>query len=95
MLGWFTNSREADIRVRCAIHSATAGSVMVIPREKGLVRLYIQLNEVQKGRRLVERSEINPEMILRSAQRIMSPYQLTYEYCDWWTAYQVWYLILS
>src|ERR1017187_3850853 len=28
-------------------------------------------------------------MILESAQRTMSPYKLTYEYCDWWTAYQI------
>lgn len=32
-----------DIRARCAIHSASAGSVMVIPQERDLVRLYIQL----------------------------------------------------
>ena len=32
-----------DIRARCAIHSANAGSVMVIPQERDLVRLYIQL----------------------------------------------------
>jgi phenol 2-monooxygenase len=28
-------------------------------------------------------------MILEAAQRIMAPYKLTYEYCDWWTAYQI------
>jgi phenol 2-monooxygenase len=28
-------------------------------------------------------------MILESAQRTMAPYTLTYEYCDWWTAYQI------
>jgi phenol 2-monooxygenase len=30
-----------DIRMRCAIHSAESGSVMVIPRENKLVRLYV------------------------------------------------------
>lgn len=34
-----------DIRKRCSIHSVSDGSVMVIPRENGLVRLYIQLKE--------------------------------------------------
>jgi phenol 2-monooxygenase (NADPH) len=28
-------------------------------------------------------------MILESAQRTLAPYKLTYEYCDWWTAYQI------
>lgn len=39
----------ADIRMRCAIHSADSGSVMVIPRENKLVRLYIQLTTAEKG----------------------------------------------
>ncbi len=28
-------------------------------------------------------------MILKCAQRTLAPYKLTYEYCDWWTAYQI------
>ena len=83
------NRIAADIRMRCAIHSANSGSVMVIPRENKLVRLYIQLKEVNSTGQQVDRSKITPEMILKSAQTIMSPYNLTYDYCDWWTAYQV------
>ncbi|KAL6454301.1 LOW QUALITY PROTEIN: Phenol hydroxylase [Candida maltosa Xu316] len=37
-----------DIRSRCAIHSKDSGSMMVIPRENDLVRLYIQLKEVER-----------------------------------------------
>lgn len=79
-----------DIRMRCAIHSENSGSLMVIPRENKLVRLYIQLtmtNETGGGK--VDRSQINPETILASAQRILHPYKITYRYCDWWTAYQI------
>lgn len=79
-----------DIRMRCAIHSAEHGSLMVIPRENKLVRLYIQLKEVvpdASGR--ADRSKITPEIIFKSAQRIIAPYKLDYEYCDWWTAYQI------
>lgn len=78
-----------DIRMRCAIHSANHGSVMVIPRENKLVRLYIQLQSTQHGGGKVDRSKITPEIILQSAQRIIAPYNLTYEYCDRWTAYQI------
>ena len=35
--------------MRCAIHSANSGSVMVIPRENKLVRLYIQMTTTEKG----------------------------------------------
>ena len=78
-----------DIRMRCAIHSADSGSVMVIPRENKLVRLYIQLNEVNSAGQQNDRSKITPDLILKAAQKIMSPYKLTYNYCDWWTAYQI------
>lgn len=57
---------------------------MVIPRERGLVRLYIQLKEVipdASGR--ADRSKITPELIIKAAQRIISPYKLTYDYCEW------------
>lgn len=76
--------------MRCAIHSAEHGSLMVIPRENKIVRLYIQLKEVvpdASGR--ADRSKITPDLILHAAQQIISPYKLDYEYCDWWTAYQV------
>ncbi|EMC92186.1 hypothetical protein BAUCODRAFT_126186 [Baudoinia panamericana UAMH 10762] len=81
-----------DIRMRCAIHSANAGSVMVIPRENKLVRLYIQLTTTEKigeGGSKADRSKISPQVILESAQRIMAPYKITYRKLDWWTAYQI------
>ncbi|KAI0594064.1 phenol hydroxylase [Biscogniauxia sp. FL1348] len=79
-----------DIRMRCAIHSAENGSLMVIPRENKLVRLYIQLKEVTpdaSGR--ADRSKITPDLIFSAAKKILSPYNIDYEYCDWWTAYQI------
>jgi phenol 2-monooxygenase len=79
-----------DIRMRCAIHSASSGSLMVIPRENGLVRLYIQLTTTNStGGKKMDRSTVNPGVILASAQTILRPYKLTYRYCDWWTAYQI------
>ncbi|OBT54088.1 hypothetical protein VE04_06258 [Pseudogymnoascus sp. 24MN13] len=78
-----------DIRQRCAIHSANSGSVMVIPRENKLVRLYIQMTTTEKGGEPVDRTNITPAMILECANRTLAPYKLSYEYCDWWTAYQI------
>ena len=62
---------------------------MVIPRENKLVRLYIQLKEVNKSGERFDRSQYTPETILKSAKKIMSPYELTYDYLDWYTIYQV------
>jgi phenol 2-monooxygenase (NADPH) len=78
-----------DIRNRTMIHSADHGSLMVIPRENKIVRLYIQLTEVSAGGGRVDRSKITPEMIFDAAKKIMSPYKIDYHYCDWWTAYQI------
>ncbi|KAI0487027.1 FAD binding domain-containing protein [Xylaria cf. heliscus] len=78
-----------DIRNRCMIHSASSGSLMIIPREDKLVRLYIQLTEVSVGGGRVDRSNITPDVIFKAAQKIISPYKLDYHYCDWWTAYQI------
>ncbi|KAI1821625.1 FAD binding domain-containing protein [Xylaria intraflava] len=78
-----------DVRNRCMIHSASSGSLMMIPRENGVVRLYTQLTEVAVGGGRVDRSKITPEIILNAARTILSPYKLDYHYCDWWTAYQI------
>ncbi|KAI1325414.1 FAD binding domain-containing protein [Xylariaceae sp. FL0255] len=78
-----------DIRTRCIIHSASSGSLMIIPRENKLVRCYIQLTEVSAGGGRVDRSKITPDVIFKAAQTIISPYTLDYHYCDWWTAYQI------
>lgn len=77
-----------DIRMRCAIHSESSGSVMVIPREDGLVRFYIQISETNKS---VDRNNITWQMILKSAQTILHPFTLDIAEKDlnWWTAYQI------
>jgi phenol 2-monooxygenase len=92
-----------DIRKRCTIHSEHHGAIMVIPRDRGLVRLYIQLQEKLptaedntevKGRdgdqaARVDRSKITPELILASAKKIFYPYTIDAARIEWFTAYQV------
>jgi phenol 2-monooxygenase (NADPH) len=65
------------------IHSVDAGTLMVIPRENTLVRLYIQLKEVTADEGRADRSQITPDMILTTAQKILKPYSLQYRYIDW------------
>ncbi|GAA6033167.1 hypothetical protein JCM8097_002978 [Rhodosporidiobolus ruineniae] len=78
-----------DIRMRCAIHSANSGSVMVIPQEKDLVRLYIQLPiQVKPGERL-PKERVTPEGILETARKILHPYTLETDHIDWFTGYHI------
>ncbi|KAH9206669.1 FAD binding domain-containing protein [Leptodontidium sp. 2 PMI_412] len=78
-----------DIRYRCTVRSQEFGSMMIIPRENKLVRLYIQITEKDGTGNCVKRSDISPEILLKSAQKILAPYKLSYKHCHWWTAYGI------
>jgi hypothetical protein len=62
---------------------------MVIPRERKLVRLYIQLADIRpsKGERF-DKTIGSPELIFQAAKKILEPYTITYNNCEWWTIYQ-------
>jgi phenol 2-monooxygenase len=63
---------------------------MTAPRENRLVRFYLQLtggSDLEK--KALEQTESSPDAIIQLAQRIMKPYSLTYEHCDWWSIYPV------
>ncbi|KAL8850998.1 MAG: hypothetical protein Q9221_004081 [Calogaya cf. arnoldii] len=78
-----------DIRQACSIHSAKSGSILLIPRERKLVRIYVQLNDMKNpdGTEM-ERSAITSKMILEAAKRIFQPYTLDWGYIEWWAVYQ-------
>ncbi|KAI1137625.1 FAD binding domain-containing protein [Hypoxylon sp. FL0543] len=77
-----------DIRRSCVIHSKN-GSVMTVPREDRLVRLYVQLGETAQGKSLVKTEDVTPEMILSYARRIFEPYRIGFKICDWHSVYTV------
>lgn len=63
---------------------------MTFPRENKLIRLYIQLSEESsRANEKFDRSKASPQSMLMIAQRILAPYTLDYEICDWWSVYQV------
>lgn len=78
-----------DIRLKAAIQSAADGSILIIPREGGyMVRLYIELDELQGDERASDR-QVTPEMLIRKAQAILSPYTLDVKEVAWWSAYEI------
>jgi 2-polyprenyl-6-methoxyphenol hydroxylase-like FAD-dependent oxidoreductase len=65
-----------DIRLKAAIHSASEGSLLVIPREGGyLVRLYIELDKLNERERILDR-HITVDHLVAAARRILRPYTL-------------------
>lgn len=37
----------------------------------------------------IDRFKISPENLIQAANKVLSPYKLTYKHCHWWTAYQI------
>lgn len=77
-----------DIRLKSSIQSKDAGSILVVPREKDLVRFYVQMGSTDPNERF-DRSSISPESIVATAQRIFAPFKLECRHIDWWTIYEV------
>ena len=78
-----------DIRLKSAIHSATEGNLLVIPREGGyLVRLYVELDELAEGER-VDRDAVTVDDLVAAARRILSPYDLEVHEVAWWSVYEI------
>lgn len=54
---------------------------MTVPREKKLVRFYLQI-PLNLQEQAMEHSHGPPRVIVEMAERAMAPYKLTYRYCD-------------
>ena len=78
-----------DIRLKAAIHSASEGSLLVIPREGGyLVRLYIELDKLNPDERVADRN-ITVDHLIAAATRILHPYSLDVKEVAWWSVYEI------
>ncbi|KAL1759801.1 FAD binding domain-containing protein [Schizophyllum commune] len=84
-----------DIRNQCMIHTRY-GSILVIPREGDLVRLYVQMDkealELDEAGDF-DRTKMSPEKLLEAARLRLRPYYLNLENPEagyhWWTIYRI------
>ncbi|MEM7441160.1 MAG: FAD-dependent monooxygenase [Pseudomonadota bacterium] len=78
-----------DIRLKAAIQSAEAGSLLIIPREGGyMVRFYIELDALRDGERAADRG-VTQEMLIDKARAILAPHTLNVREVAWWSAYEI------
>lgn len=76
-----------DIKMKCTIHS-DAGSIMVIPRENNMVRLYIQIASSTDP-------DFNPRKtateleVMDHAKAIMKPYYIEWDRVEWYSVYPI------
>ncbi|CAK7197762.1 hypothetical protein SEUCBS139899_000410 [Sporothrix eucalyptigena] len=76
-----------DIKMKCTIHSRD-GSIMVIPREDNMVRLYIQIAS-STDPDFNPRKTATEEEVQASAKRILQPYSIEWERVEWYSVYPI------
>jgi phenol 2-monooxygenase len=78
-----------DVRLKCAIHSANAGNILIIPREGGyMVRFYVELDKV-RDKEMLENRSVTPEKLAAVTNRILSPYTVDVKDVGWWSVYEI------
>ena len=73
--------------MKCTIHSEH-GSIMVIPRENNMVRLYIQIAS-STDKDWNPRKTATEEEVQNSAKKILQPYSITWERVEWYSVYPI------
>jgi 2-polyprenyl-6-methoxyphenol hydroxylase-like FAD-dependent oxidoreductase len=76
-----------DIKMKCTIHSSY-GSIMVIPREANMVRLYIQIAS-STDKDWNPRKTATVEEVQRAAMNILKPYGITWDRVEWYSVYPI------
>ncbi|KAI0483981.1 FAD binding domain-containing protein [Xylariaceae sp. FL0804] len=76
-----------DIKMKCTIHS-DHGSIMVIPRENNLVRLYIQIAS-STDKDWDPRKTASEKEVQASAKKILQPYTIEWERVEWYSVYPI------
>ncbi|KIW06564.1 uncharacterized protein PV09_02993 [Verruconis gallopava] len=76
-----------DIKMKCTIHS-DAGSIMVIPREDNMVRLYIQIAS-STDPDFNPRKTATEQEVIDKAKAILKPYWIEWDRVEWYSVYPI------
>jgi phenol 2-monooxygenase len=74
-----------DIWSKTLVSSSEHGSILIVPRERNMTRLYIELKLGPK----TDRRELGQEFIMQRAKKIMAPYEIDWKYLEWFGRYQI------
>ncbi|KAL4892809.1 FAD binding domain-containing protein [Aspergillus ambiguus] len=76
-----------DLWSKVAVRSHTAGSILWIPRERNMTRLYVELSSTDGER--VDKSLATPEYVMQRAKAAMQPFELQWKTIEWFGNYVV------
>ncbi|KAL7008266.1 hypothetical protein EMMF5_001995 [Cystobasidiomycetes sp. EMM_F5] len=75
-------------RMKNAVHSKENGSVIMVPREGGLTRVYTEMGSLQPGER-INRADVTLEKLIAKSKVVMKPFEIDIPYVDWYTCYEI------
>ncbi|KAL4898991.1 hypothetical protein BDW74DRAFT_189603 [Aspergillus multicolor] len=76
-----------DLWSKVAVRSHTVGSILWIPRERGMSRLYVELSATAGER--VDKAKATPEYVMARAREAMKPFNLEWKSIEWFGNYIV------
>jgi 2-polyprenyl-6-methoxyphenol hydroxylase-like FAD-dependent oxidoreductase len=76
-----------DLWSKVAVRSHNAGSILWIPRERNMTRLYVELSATDGER--VDRAKATPEYVINKAREAMHPFRLEWKTREWFGNYVV------
>ncbi|KAL4930428.1 FAD binding domain-containing protein [Aspergillus undulatus] len=76
-----------DLWSKVAVRSHTVGSILWIPRERGMTRLYVELSATAGER--VDKAKATPEYVIARAREAMKPFTLEWKSIEWFGNYVV------
>ncbi|CZT04764.1 related to phenol 2-monooxygenase [Rhynchosporium graminicola] len=76
-----------DIKMKCTIHSEY-GSIMIIPREDNLVRLYVKVASSTDAD-WDPKKQVTEEAMQALTKKILQPYEIEWERVEWFSVYPI------
>ncbi|KAG5287976.1 FAD binding domain-containing protein [Histoplasma ohiense] len=81
------NTDFPDLWSKVAVRTHHAGSILWIPRERNMTRLYVELSSTEGNR--MDKSLATPEYVINRARQAMAPYTLEWKSIEWFGNYVV------
>ncbi|KAI1497852.1 FAD binding domain-containing protein [Biscogniauxia marginata] len=75
-----------DLWSKAVVYSEEQGSILIIPRERGMTRFYI---EIKVGTESIKLRELGQEFLMQRAKQILAPYSIEWRTVEWFGNYQI------
>ncbi|KAH8586415.1 FAD binding domain-containing protein [Bisporella sp. PMI_857] len=76
-----------DLWSKVVVHSEEFGTILCIPRERNMTRLYIELNPKMKD--VLSSEDATQDFVMKRAQQILTPFTLKWRSVEWFSVYKV------